>query len=204
MMQSSSRAGNFRACTLVLCSVVCASTMAIGAERQIVSPLDETHRVTLSGNTRPEANAQNDRGAVDDSLPLEHMQLLLRRSEALQMELNAYTESLSDKGSPNYHHWLTSDEFGSRFGVAQEDIDMVTGWLALHGFQVNTVYPSRMTIDFSGTASEVREAFWTEIHSYEVEGVRHIANDQDPQIPQALSPAVEGILSLHDFRPRPM
>jgi subtilase family serine protease len=203
-MQSLSHQGRFRACALVLGGVVCASMAAAGAERQIVRPIDESHRVTLSGNTRPEANSRNDLGAVEDSLPLEHMQLLLRRPDATQRELDAYTESLSEKDSPNYHHWLTPDEFGSRFGVSQEDIDAVTGWLALHELQVNTVYPNRMTIDFSGTASQVREAFLTEIHAYEVKGVRHIANDRDPQIPAALSPAVEGVVSLHDFRPRPM
>jgi subtilase family serine protease len=204
-MKRSSRKRRVNTCVVVLCLVAsCTSVTAAGTERQIVSLIDEDHRVTLSGNTRPEANAQNDLGAVEDSLRLEHMQLMLRRPDALQRELDAYTESLSDKSSPNYHHWLTPDEFGSRFGVGQQDIDAVIDWLQLHGLQVNTVYPSRMTIDFSGTASQVRETFQTEIHSYEVGGVLHIANDGDPQIPEALSPAIAGIVSLHDFRPRPM
>jgi subtilase family serine protease len=174
------------------------------AQRLVRGPIDETHRVVLPGNTCPEANANNDLGAVEDSLPLEHMQLLLRRPAKLQQELDAYTESLSDKASSNYHRWLTAEQFGARFGVAQEDIDAVTGWLALHGFQVNTVYPNRITIDFSGTAGEVREAFTTEIHAYDVNGVRHIANDRDPQVPAALAPAIAGIVSLNDFRPHPM
>jgi subtilase family serine protease len=177
---------------------------AQGAARMITQPVDEARRVTLGGNTRPEANAKNDLGQVEESLPLEHMQLLLQRPEKLQSELDAFTESLADKDSANYHHWLTPDAFGRRFGVAQEDVDAVTSWLTAHGFRVNTVYPSRTVIDFSGTASQVREAFATEIHSYEVKGVRHIANDRDPQIPAALAPAVAGIVSLHDFRPRPM
>jgi subtilase family serine protease len=50
----------------------------------------------------------------------------------------------------------------------------------------------------------VREAFSTEIHNYDVKGVRHIANNRDPQIPEALAPVITGIVSLHDFRPRPM
>ena len=175
-----------------------------GAQPQIRGPIDETQRVVLSGNTRPEAIAKNDLGPVEDSLPLEHMQLLLRRPMKLQQQLDAYTESLADKSSPNYHHWLTPDEFGARFGVAQEDIDTVTGWLELHGFKVNTVYPNRLMIDFSGSAADVREAFLTEIHAYDVKGVRHIANDRDPQIPAALAPAIAGIVSLHDFRPHPM
>jgi subtilase family serine protease len=186
---------------LVWASMVAAPA---SAQRRVRGPIDETQRVVLAGNTRPEANAKNDLGAVEDSFPLEHMQLLLRRSERLQQELDAYTESLSEKTSPNYHRWLGAEEFGTRFGVAQEDIDAVTGWLELHGFQVNTVYPNRMNIDFTGTAADVREAFSTEIHYYDVKGVRHIANDRDPQVPAALAPVITGIVSLNDFRPHPM
>ena len=188
---------------LVLALTCTAAAPAI-AQRQVRGPIDETRRVVLAGNTRSDANAKNDLGAVDDSLTLEHMQLLLRRPEGLQKELDAYTESLSDKSSPNYHHWLTAEEFGERFGADREDIDAVTGWLESHGFQVNTVYPNRMTIDFSGSAAAVREAFTTEIHSYNVDGVRHIANNRDPQIPAALAPVITGVVSLNDFRPHPM
>ena len=42
--------------------------------------IDESALVTLSGNTRREANAANDRGAVADQFPLKHMMLQLRRS----------------------------------------------------------------------------------------------------------------------------
>jgi subtilase family serine protease len=47
--------------------------------------------------------------------------------------------------------------------------------LRAHGFAAHAS-PSRMTIDFSGTAGQVREAFGTEIHAFDVKGVRHIAN----------------------------
>ena len=189
---------------LAFAALICLTAAPANAQRQVRGPIDETQRVVLAGNTHPEANAKNDLGAVEDSFPLEHMQLLLRRPEKLQQELDAYTESLSEKSSPNYHHWLTAEQLGVRFGVAQEDIEAVTDWLTLHDFAVNSVDPSRMTIDFSGSAAEVREAFTTEIHYYDVEGVRHIANDRDPQVPEALAPVITGIVSLHDFRPHPM
>src|SRR5208337_5369945 len=53
-------------------------------------------------------------------------------------------------------------------------------------------------------AGEVHAAFHTEIHNLDVKGVKHIANMSDPQIPAALAPAVVGVVSLHDFTPRPM
>jgi subtilase family serine protease len=61
-----------------------------------------------------------------------------------------------------------------------------------------------MVIDFSGNAGQVRRAFHTSIHNLNVNGVHHIANFGDPQIPEALAPAVAGIVSLHDFRPHKM
>jgi hypothetical protein len=60
-----------------------------------------------------------------------------------------------------------------------------------------------MTVDFSGTAGQVFAAFRTEIHYLEAGGTTHIANMSDPQVPAALAPAVVGIVSLHDFMPRP-
>src|ERR1019366_275667 len=44
------------------------------------------------------------------------------------------------------------------------------------------------------------DTFHTEIHRYRVNGVEHIANSQDPQIPEALAGVVSGVVSLHDFR----
>jgi hypothetical protein len=61
-----------------------------------------------------------------------------------------------------------------------------------------------MVIDYSGTAGQVRIAFRTEIHNLMVNGVSHVANMTDPQIPAALAPAVVGIVSLHNFKPHPM
>jgi subtilase family serine protease len=59
-------------------------------------------------------------------------------------------------------------------------------------------------IDFSGSAGQVRRAFHTTIHNLDVAGVHHVANFSDPQIPEALAPAVAGVVSLHDFRPHKM
>ena len=166
--------------------------------------LDSFGQVTLAGNTRPEANAKNDREPVADSFRIEHMFLQLRRSPEREQALEQYIDQLSDPKSPNYHHWLTPQEIGQRYGLAPEDMATITGWLRSHGFTVNVVYPNGMVIDFSGTAGQVREAFHTEIHHLNVNGTKHIANMSDPRIPAALAPAVVGIVSLHDFRPHPM
>lgn len=169
--------------------------------RLVVAPVDERQMVELSGNTRSEANAQNDRGRVDDSLPLEHMQMLLNRPPETEAALNQFIEELGDKSSPLYHQWLSAEEFGAKFGPAKEDVAAVTAWLASKGFVVNSVHPGGMIVDFSGNAGQVHDAFQTEIHELSVKGATHIANMSDPRIPASLAGAVHGIVSLHDFRP---
>jgi subtilase family serine protease len=170
----------------------------------ITSAINEGSVVTLSGNTHPEANAKNDRGRVSDGLALDHMQLQLRRPAEQESALEGYIADLQKPASPNYHQWLTAQQFGERYGLAKSDLDTISKWLEGHGFKVNIVYPSGMMIDFSGTAGQVREAFQTEIHNLSVKGESHIANMSDPKIPAALAPAVAGIASLADFRPHPM
>ena len=53
----------------------------------ITKEVDETRLVTLKGNTRPEANAMNDRGAVADDFRMEHMLLQLQRSPEQEQAL---------------------------------------------------------------------------------------------------------------------
>jgi hypothetical protein len=170
----------------------------------IARAVDENQLVTLSGNTRSEAIAQNDRGRVPDDLPLRHLLLQLKRSPGQQAELRQLLDEQQDPHSPNYQHWLTAAQFGERFGTTAQDVDILTQWLGSHGFTVNQIHPGRMLIDFSGTAGQVRGAFHTEIHALEVQGTRHIANMSDPRIPAALAPAIQGVVSLHDFRPHPL
>jgi len=172
------------------------------ARNLITQDVNENNMVTLHGNVRSEANAANDRGAVADDLTMDHMLLQLQRSPEQEAALEKLIDEMHTKGSPNYHQWMTAPQFAAKFGVSKEDVQKVTAWLTSQGFHVNVAYPT--LIDFSGSAGQVRGAFRTSIHNLDVNGVQHIANMSDPQIPAALAPAVLGIVSLNDFRPRAM
>jgi hypothetical protein len=170
----------------------------------ITQKIDETKRVPLAGNTRPEARARNDRGAVSADFPMEHMLLQLKRPPEQEQALRDFIAEQQTSGSPNYHRWITAEEFGQRFGLAKQDLDAIANWLLSHSFKINVIYPSGVVIDFSGTAGQVREAFQTEIHHLDVNGEKHIANMSDPRIPAAFASAVVGVVSLHDFPPHAM
>jgi hypothetical protein len=164
-------------------------TQAVGASR----------RVTLAGNTHPLAAAKYDAGEVPDTLAMEHMLLVLQRSPEQEAALRSLVEQQQTKDSPAYHKWLTPDEVGKQFGVVDSDIQTIASWLASNGFQVNGIAKGRLSIDFSGNAGQVRQAFGTAIHKFVVNGEEHWANVQDPQVPEALAPAISGIVSLNNF-----
>ncbi len=188
---------------LVGLAVPMTGSVARAADRLVTAAIDDQHTVSLPGSLRPEATIANDRGAVADDHPLDHMQLLLNRPAATTAALDAFIAGLNDPRSPDYHAWLTASAFGTRFGPSEADVQQVVVWLQGHGFAVNEVQPNRMVIDFSGTAAEVRAAFGTAIHRFAVNGVTHIANVSDPTVPAALAGIVRGIVSLNDFWPHP-
>src|SRR6478736_9570438 len=113
-----------------------ASAAHQGSRALITQPIDNAHLVTLYGNTRPEASARHDRGRVADEFPINHMLLQLKRAPEVESAFEAYINSLSDKTSPNFRHWISAAEQGERYGVAQQDIDAITGWLRSQGFTV--------------------------------------------------------------------
>ena len=191
---------------LVVCSSVALISQNTGRRSAalIHDKVDENKLVTLAGNTRSEANVENDLGPVADALSLDHMMLQLKRSPQQEQAAAQLVADLHNPKSPNFHKWLTASEFGKNFGVAEADIQTIAAWLQSHGFTVNSVYPNGMVIDFSGSAGQVRRAFHTSIHNLNVNGVSHIANFSDPQLPAALAPAVAGVVSMHDFQPRAM
>jgi subtilase family serine protease len=192
----------FVAATFLLAPLLPAQTTS-AAQLLVTTPVVETNMVTLSGNLRHEANAANDRGAVSGGLKLEHLLLQLKRPADREEALAQRLDALYQPGSPEFHHWLTAQQFGELYGPNPRDIAAVTGWLTGHGFQVNSVATSGMVIDFSGTADQVQAAFQTTLHNLNVKGEAHIANMQDPQIPAALAGVVEGVSSLNNFRPKP-
>jgi subtilase family serine protease len=177
------------------------SVFAVSGAQTVAQPIDDGDLVTLGGNTRSEATSANDRGAVDPAMPLEHLELQLRRSPEQERETESFIEALHDVASPSFHQWLTAEQFGQRFGASADAISSVRGWLESYGFRVGPVYPGGMVIDFSGTAAQLAAAFHTSIHQLSVGGEIHFANMNDPQIPRALTSVVSGIVKLNDFRP---
>jgi subtilase family serine protease len=201
--------GRFRGVLILLALVAFVLTLNLvsfaGNTRELITQKVDDHQlITLAGNTRPEISATNDRGEVNPDLQLNHMLLLLQRSPEQEKELEQFIEEQHNPKSALFHHWIHAAEFGQRFGLAQSDIDKITSWLESYGLKVEYVYQNRMLIDYSGTASQIENAFNIQLRNYLINGELRMANDSDPKIPAALAKAVVGPLYLNNFHPQAM
>jgi hypothetical protein len=189
---------------LLLLTPALAVAQGGAATPRITARVDENTLTVLRGNTHPLARPQNDQGAVADSQQLRRMLLLLKRAPDQEAALRQLLDQQQSSASPNFHQWLTPQQFGQQFGPADADVQAVTTWLQSHGFQIAKVSTGRTLVEFSGNAGQVRNAFHTEIHRYLVNGAQHLANNADPQIPAALALVVAGPVSLHNFPNKPL
>jgi trimeric autotransporter adhesin len=170
---------------------------------RVVERVDESRLTRLPGNVPMLAKPQYDRGGVSPSTQLTHIRLVLKRSAEQEAALDKFQTELQDKSSSNYHKWLTPEQFGTLYGPADSDIAAIVAWLESHGLKLEEVSKGRTNIAFSGTASQVEEAFHTGIHSFEANGRQFYSNTSDPSIPSALAPVVSGVSHLNTIRPRP-
>lgn len=190
----------------VIAAIFCAAS-AMAQNIRITQPIDNSQRAVLAGNIHPKALAAalagNDQGRVAPSLELPYITLTLAPSATQQADLEKLLAQQQTPGSPNYHQWLTPEEYGQRFGVTDADLAKLTQWAQQQGLQVVSVARGRSWIAISGTAAQAETAFQTEIHNYLVDGETHFANASNPSVPAAFSSVVKGIRGLDDFRMKP-
>ncbi|HWG48136.1 MAG TPA: protease pro-enzyme activation domain-containing protein, partial [Candidatus Acidoferrales bacterium] len=158
----------------------------------------------MEGSKHPLAQPRFDVGPVDPTTRFNRMLLVLAPSPQQEQDLQTLLDSQQDKSSPNYHHWLTPQEFGQKFGPAPQDLATVKSWLVQQGFSVDAVAQSGRWIQFSGTAGQAERAFGTIMRQYQIGDARHIANATQLSLPAGIAPVVSGVASLHNFFMKPM
>ncbi|MGH9678638.1 MAG: S53 family peptidase, partial [Candidatus Acidiferrales bacterium] len=172
-------------------------------QARITAKIDEAQVVPMKGNVHPMARPQNDQGVAAPAMPLNHITMMLRPTVAQQADLDALLAAQQNPTSPQFHQWLTPQQYGDRFGVAPADLAKVTAWLVSQGFAIVDTPASRNAIIFSGTAGQVAVAFHTEIHNYAANGRKFFANSAEPSVPAAIAGLVAGFHGLNNVRLKP-
>lgn len=162
-----------------------------------------TGPVALPSQRPAWALQRNDQGVLAGDVSLRQLSVVLKRSAQRQAAFERFLRDLQDPRSADYHHWLSPLQVGERFGVAQADLEAVSGWLRGQGLHVDSLANSRTRLTFSGTAAAIGAAFATEIHRYGVNGKSLLAPADAPRIPASLHEIIKSISGLYTIGEHP-
>ena len=83
-----------------------------------------------------------------------------------QDELDQLRQQLSDPASPNYHRYLTREEFTARFGPTEQDYQALMDFAKSNGLAVTATHPNRVVLDVSGAVSDIERTFHVTLRTY--------------------------------------
>ena len=148
----------------------------------------------LTDNHPEEAADLANEGTAGSSRQLAmHLVLALNH----RAELERLLADQQNPASPEYHRWLTPDEFTRRFGPTAAAIARVTQWLQRSGFRVLSASAAKRTITFSGRVDQAEKAFGVKIAAT-ADGST-FANTTDPTIAPDLAPLIDSIQGLDNM-----
>ncbi len=191
-------------CIVAVCFAVLASTAWAAQPDRISAAIDSHQTVVLKGSVSPLAQPQSDLGPLDPSTRLPYVTLVLQPSTAQQAALTKLLAEQQDPTSPNYHKWLSPEQFGQRFGLSHNDLAKISAWLQSQGFGIAEVARGRNWIAISGTVAQIQSALHTQMHRFKVDGEERFANATAISVPKALDSIAVGFRGLNNFKLKPM
>ena len=114
-------------------------------------------------------------------------------------ELTNLLQQIYDPSSPNYHHYLTPEEFTARFGPTEEDYQEVIRYANQNGFAVTATHPNRVVVDVEASVADIEKSFHLTMRTYQhpQEARTFHAPDTEPTLDLAVS--VLHISGLDDY-----
>ncbi len=194
-----------RVCGWIAACVLTTTAMAAQTPAaRIRSEINNVAVTPLKASQQQLGSIQFDAGRMPSDARLTGMSIVFNRSAAQEADLQSLIAAQQDPHSPQYHQWLSPEQYGARFGMAQADLDKVQTWLQQQGFSIDSVARGRNMIRFSGTAGQVEQAFQTQMHYFKSNGKTNFSPATLLSVPSAIAPTIAAVRNLSDFKPRPM
>src|SRR6202142_4138349 len=115
-------------------------------------------------------------------------------------EEEQFLVDLNTKGSPQYRHFLTADEWNARFSPSQQDEQAVVDWAHAQGLTVSQRFANRLLVDVEAPVSAIEGALTVKINSYAIEGASYYSNDRNPAVPAGLGNIIHSVGGLNNIQ----
>ncbi len=118
-----------------------------------------------------------------------------------QAGMESFVDSVSDPSNPNYRHFLSPQEVGTRYGLPLSQVQKVETYLKNQGFDVKLVAKNRLNILADCTVSQAESTFRTKIDEFQSSNpaIHSFYSHSKPYaIPAEIAPYVHGITGLEN------
>jgi subtilase family serine protease len=127
----------------------------------------------------------NGQAAAVGHLPAaQSMRLVLALPLRDEAGLEEFLRDVNDSTSPNYHHFLTVEQFTARFGPTQDDYDTVVRFAKNNGLTVAKTSRNRVNLDVTGSVASIEKALHLSLGLYQhpTENRTFYAPDREPTL----------------------
>ncbi len=150
----------------------------------------------ISGNTPGFVAKATDLGPVDPNTVIAVTVWLTLHNEA---QLDKLVAQQQQRGSGQYHNWITQDQFNASFGPTSQELNSVQNYLNAKALSTVFVAENNMFIKVQGTVAAIQNAFHVQIDNYDFVGQTYRSNTADPSVNDPSGAHIAAITGMDDY-----
>ena len=150
----------------------------------------------ISGNTPGFVAKATDLGSVDPNTVISVTVWLKLHNEN---QLDNLVAQQHQRGSKQYHKWISQDQFNTSFGPTSQELKSVQNYLNAKGLSTVFVAENNMFVKVQGTVANIQNAFHVQIHKYNFSGQTYRSNKADPSVNDASGAHIAAITGMDDY-----
>src|SRR5665213_885685 len=147
--------------SLALAFLLVAASTALAQNNQIKSPAGDTPLNVRNGRAQMAGHFGN---------PVQMRRLDFALVTPHPDEEEQFLQQLMTPGSPQFHKFLTPDQWNARFSPSVEDEQAVVDWATGAGFTVIHRFPNRLLVDVEAPMATIERALHVTINNYVLNG----------------------------------
>ena len=136
-------------------------------------------------------------GALD---PSQRLNLAIGLPLRNQTQLTNFLDQLYNPASPNWHRFLSVEQFAEQFGPTTNDYKAVVAFAQKNGFKITGLPSNRMLLKVNATVGQIEHAFHIHLrqHQHPTENRLFYAPDVEPSVDASLP--ILHVSGLNNYR----
>ncbi len=160
----------------------------------------QVSQVRSSGGQTPPAVLNGSATLVGHYNPGQVLRLVLGLQPPHMAQEEQFLQELQTRGSPQFHHFLTAEQWNARFAPSAQAEQAVVDWAQSQGLTVTHHYPNRLLVDIEAPSGVIESAFHVTINRYQIGANLYYSNDRDPTIPANLNGILHSVGGLNNIQ----